>query len=142
MNNSQSATWENRCSSAQLHILPKIIVKNYKRSMNNVFCEEDVIVYNWKSLHWGAVVLPGSQNTYRILIKHNRNGYWGKNSRNKGMKMEVYRYRQKDSKDKLWKTVQFSVHCLTAFFFFFYLITCDNQNVKLLLPRLLITSKL
>ena len=37
---------------------------------------------------------------------------------NKGMKMEVYRYRQKDSKDKLWKTVQFIVHCLNAFFFF------------------------
>ena len=44
----------------------------------------------------------------------------------KGIGMVVYRYRQKDSKDKLWKTVQtLQFKC----FFFFNLTICDNQNI-------------
>lgn len=40
-----------------------MIIKNSKRGINNVFCEEDVTVYDGKILHWVNVMLPGSQNT-------------------------------------------------------------------------------
>lgn len=41
----------------------QMIIKNSKRGINNVFCEEDVTVYDGKILHWVNVMLPGSQNT-------------------------------------------------------------------------------
>lgn len=52
-------------SRAHLYILSEIIVKNHKRCINDVFCEEDGIVYNWKSFR-------GEQSFYldlKILVE-------------------------------------------------------------------------